>query len=258
MRSVLLFDLDDTLVVEEAAAAAAFTATAQAAEARWQIDAVALAQAARERARQLWHASSTHPYCKRIGMSSWEGLWCRFEGEDPSVRRLAEWSETYRLQTWQLALHDQGVDDFDLARELGELFGQERRKRHETFADAASCLEQLGDTHTLALLTNGACCLQREKLAASGLSEHFDLIVISAQLGFGKPDVRVFEHVLSRLGCDAQHAVMIGDSLHRDVDGALAAGLRGVWVNRGGQRPPDDRPDLVEISTLSELSAVLD
>ena len=141
---------------------------------------------------------------------------------------------------------------------LGERFGQERRKCHETFADAADCLERLGDTHTLALLTNGACCLQLEKLAASGLSEHFELVVISAQLGFGKPDGRVFEHALSELDCDTQHAVMIGDSLHRDVDGALAAGLHGLWVNRHGQPRPENRSDLVEISTLRDLPAALD
>ncbi|MGH2833059.1 MAG: HAD family hydrolase [Solirubrobacteraceae bacterium] len=257
MRSVLLFDLDDTLVVEEAAAASAFAATAQVASTAHELEPQSLALVARERARQLWHASATHPYCRRIGMSSWEGLWCRFEGHDPNVRQLRKWSATYRLQTWQLALNDQGVDDIELARELGERFGQERRKRHETFADAVTCLERLGDTHTLALVTNGACCLQREKLMASGLSEHFELVVISAQLGFGKPDVRIFEHVLSQLDCDAQNAVMIGDSLHRDVDGALAAGLRGVWVNRHGHPRPEDRPDLVEVSALSDLQAAL-
>lgn len=257
MRGVLLFDLDDTLVVEEAAAAAAFAATAQAANSAHELDAQALALAARERARQLWHASASHPYCRRIGISSWEGLWCRFEGEDPNVRLLREWSATYRLEAWRLALSDQGIDDIELARELGERFGQERRKRHEPFADARDCLEHLGGSHTLALVTNGACCLQREKLTESGLDQHFDVVVISAQLGFGKPDVRVFEHVLRRLDCDAQHAVMIGDSLARDVDGALAAGLCGVWVNRRGDPPPQDRPDLLEIQTLSDLPAVL-
>lgn len=257
MRDVLVFDLDDTLVVEEAAAAAAFTATALAASTTRELDAQALAQGARERARQLWHASTNHPYCRRIGISSWEGLWCRFEGEDPNMRQLREWSATYRLQTWWLALGDQGVDDIKLARELGERFGDERRKRHEAFADAQDCLEQLGGSHTLALLTNGACCLQREKLTASGLDQHFDVVVISAQLGFGKPDVRVFEHVLWQLHCDASRAVMIGDSLARDIDGALAAGLRGVWVNRRGDPRPQDRPDLLEVRTLSDLPAAL-
>jgi FMN phosphatase YigB (HAD superfamily) len=50
---------------------------------------------------------------------------------------------------------------------------------------------------------------------------------------------------------------MIGDSLTRGVDGAIAAGLQGVWVNRSGQPRPTDRTDLVEVTTLSDLPAVL-
>jgi FMN phosphatase YigB (HAD superfamily) len=46
---------------------------------------------------------------------------------------------------------------------------------------------------------------------------------------------------------------MIGDSLRNDVDGALAAGLRAVWVNRAGSPHPDDRPDLVEVRGLTAL-----
>lgn len=50
---------------------------------------------------------------------------------------------------------------------------------------------------------------------------------------------------------------MVGDSLSRDVDGALAAGLGAVWVNRNGNPAREERVDLVEISTLSELPDVL-
>ena len=45
-----------------------------------------------------------------------------------------------------------------------------------------------------------------------------------------------------------------GGSRARDVDGALAAGLGAVWVNRYGRPRPEDRPDLVEVSTLAGLT----
>ena len=257
MERALLFDLDDTLVVEEPAAVAAFQATAQVAGARHDLDVQALAAAARSRARELWYAAPTHPYCMRVGISSWEGLWCRFDGEEPETARLREWSPTYRLKAWELALADQGVNDAELAGTLGERFGLERRSRHETFTDAQACLEELRDSYLLALATNGADCLQQEKLAASGLSEFFDVVVVSAQVGVGKPDASIFRHALSLLGCDEQDAVMVGDSLARDVDGAIAAGLRGVWVNRSQSQRPADRPDLLEITTLSDLPGVL-
>jgi putative hydrolase of the HAD superfamily len=193
----------------------------------------------------------------RVGISSWEGLWCRFEGEAPDVQLLREWSPTYRRETWRLALVSQEIDDLPLAEELAEQFGVERRTRHEVFADAVEALDQLRLSHSLALVTNGAACLQREKLAASGLSDSFEAVVVSADLGVAKPDASVFKHALRKLGAKGDHAVMVGDSISKDIDGALAAGLGAVWVNRRGLPPPPNRADLTEVSTLGDLPQAL-
>lgn len=257
MRSALLFDLDDTLMVEEPAATAAFGATAEVAAERYEIDPSILAVEARSRARELWYAAPTHEYCMRVGISSWEGLWCRFEGDGPEARALRDWSPTYRREAWRLALADQEVDDSQLAKELAEQFSVERRARHEVFADAVSSLGELKESHSLALVTNGAACLQREKLAASGLGEFFEAVVVSADLGVAKPDASIFEYTLSQLGVDSNHAVMVGDSISKDVDGALAAGLRAVWLNRNGSSAPSGLVTPIEISTLANLSRAL-
>jgi putative hydrolase of the HAD superfamily len=258
VRRALLFDLDDTLMVEESAAAAAFRAAADLASERCNLDPGALASGARCRARELWYAAPTHGYCMRVGISSWEGLWCRFEGEGSDVRALREWSPTYRRETWRLALMDQGVDDVGLAEELAERFPAERRARHEVFAEVPGALCRLAESHSMALVTNGAACLQREKLAASGLSGHFEAVVVSADLGVAKPDPSVFEHALSELGTRKNLAVMVGDSIPKDVDGALAAGISAVWVNRSRSSTAGARDDLVEISTLSDLPDLLE
>jgi phosphoserine phosphatase len=258
VTTTLLFDLDDTLVVEEPAAVAAFAATAARAAAVHGLDAQRLAHAARLRARELWRAAPTHPYCARIGISSWEGLWCRFEGDGPALAAMRAWSPAYRRGAWTLALADLGVDDRALAEELGETFGVERRRRHRTFPDVAAALAAARPSHRLGLLTNGASCLQREKLAASGLAGHFDAVVVSGELGLAKPDVAVFRHALALLDADAAQTTMIGDSIERDIDGATAAGLRAVWLNRSGAPRPDGRPALIEIAGLDELADALD
>ena len=107
--------------------------------------------------------------------------------------------------------------------------------------------------HPMAVVTNGAACLQREKLAASGLADRFGAVVVSGEVGVGKPDAAVFRVALERLGAD--EAVMIGDSLDRDIDGALAAGLGAVWINRFGTR--GGRDGVPEIASLAELPALL-
>jgi putative hydrolase of the HAD superfamily len=59
-------------------------------------------------------------------------------------------------------------------------------------------------------------------------------IVISGEVGYGKPDHRIYQLVLSRLGTRQESTWNIGDSLKRDILGAKAIGIKTVWVNRHG------------------------
>jgi phosphoserine phosphatase len=258
VTTAILLDLDDTLVVEESAADAAFLATAEVAAARHAVDAAALARTARARARELWRAGPVYDYGEgTLGMSSWEALWCRWEGDAAEIRSAREWAAGYRGAAWRIALADHGVVDVALAEELGERFGAERRLRHEAFPDARPALEALRRSHALALVTNGASCLQREKLAGSGLGEDdFDAVVISGDLGVGKPDSAIFVHTLSELGVAADRAVMIGDSLERDIAGAAALGIRGIWLNRDGGASASANGH-VQISTLADVESLI-
>jgi putative hydrolase of the HAD superfamily len=257
MTRALLLDLDDTLVVEEPAAVAAFAATASAAAERHPLDPRQLALDARACARELWRGAEVCAFGRRIGISSWEALWCRYEGDDEELRAMRAWAPGFRRNAWSAALERQGVHDDDLAAELGELFGEERRARHETFEDAAPMLDALRGDYRLVLVTNGACCLQREKFEASGLADRFDAVVVSGELRSAKPDPAVYAHALSALGAEPSDAVMVGDSLRNDVDGPIAAGLTGIWLNRAGASRPADRADLVEIADLRALPGAL-
>ena len=254
MANVLLFDLDETLMVEESAAVAAFRATAQRAATNHDVDTDALAVAARARARELWRAAPTHGYCLRVGISSWEGLWCRYEGSGHMTQELREWSSTYRREAWTLALAEQGVEDPGLADELGEQFLVERRARHEVFPDVEAALRNLSATYVLGVVTNGASCLQREKLHTSGLADYFDVVVVSADVGVAKPHATVFRRALAELA--AERAVMVGDSVEKDVRGADVAGLGAVWLNRSRRSRPDDL-DVPRVASLDELPDVL-
>ena len=257
MTRALLLDLDDTLVVEEPAAVAAFAATARVAAERHPLDPAALALDARARAREIWRAAPHYAFCRRIGISSWEGSSAATRATATSCARCASGRRAIAARRGARALADQGVDDDELAGELGERFGADRRALHETFADAAPALDALGADHALALVTNGASCWQREKLAASGLADRFEVVVVSGELGTAKPDPAVYAHALSALGAEPGDAVMVGDNLRNDVDGALAAGLGAVWLNRDGRPRPQDRPDIREIAGLGELPAAL-
>ena len=259
MSVALLLDLDETLIEEDAAAAAAFEATAAFGEACDPriTDPVGFVAAARAQARHLWSSAPTYDYCRYIGISSTEGLWCCFEGDGAATAALRRRSPTYRRATWSRALQTQGVKDDALTDALAKRFAAERRARHRVFADVGPALAELRERHPLVLVTNGASCLQQEKLDRSGLRPFFDVVVVSAEFGAGKPDAAIFRYALSRLAEPHDQAVMLGDSLDRDIDGALSAGLQAIWVNRLGQPRPANRQEVVEVSTLDEAVATL-
>ena len=77
-------------------------------------------------------------------------------------------------------------------------------------------------------------------LAAHGLADAFDAILVSAEVGWRKPHRRIFEAALERCGVRAEEAVHVGDTPHDDVQGAHAAGIRAILI--GAREPPEDLP----------------
>lgn len=69
-------------------------------------------------------------------------------------------------------------------------------------------------------------------LQALGLESYFQSVTISTEVGFAKPDARIFAIALQKHGCSAERAWHIGDSLEEDYQAARAAGMRGIWLNR--------------------------
>jgi putative hydrolase of the HAD superfamily len=74
-------------------------------------------------------------------------------------------------------------------------------------------------------------------LDALKLREFFTSITISTQIGVAKPDPQIFTAALEKHYCDAQDAWHIGDSFRQDYEGARAAGLRAILIERTSQIP---------------------
>lgn len=250
---VLVFDLDDTLVVEKDSAAAAFGAACRLAAERCGLDPAALHSSVKETCSNLWHHHSpARAYAVEVGISSWEALWSRFEGEHEDLALLRNWAPSYRRDSWLNALRLHGVDDVDLAAELANAFVTHRRAHHVVYDDVRPALERLRGRYRMALLTNGASDLQREKVTRAGLGAYFHEILVAADIGIAKPDPRIFRALLTRLRVEPQAAVMLGDSQSRDIQGAAAIGMRTVWVNRAGVPRRDGVACDLEVASLAE------
>lgn len=253
----IIFDLDDTLIAEGKSVRLAFHETCRHAEERYGIAAARLEETIQLKARELWHTAPVHDYCFNIGISSWEALYGDFSGEAPELAILREWVPSYRSRAWSESLRHHGIDDEKLADRLASIFMLSRRSHHEVYADTHPCLEALAGSYPLVLLTNGAPAIQREKIESSGIGRYFLDILVSGEIGIGKPDVRVFQLALERLNSEPGVTWMVGDSLARDITGGQATGLHTAWMNRNN-RPKD--PVIIperEVHSLAEFIDVL-
>lgn len=111
------------------------------------------------------------------------------------------------------------------------------------------------DRVPVAVVTNNVVVEQRMKLARCGLTRYVDALVTSEEIGAQKPDAKIFEAALTRLGAPAAGAVMLGDAWSTDILGAHAAGLRAVWLNRQGATSPD--PTVPELRSLEPTDEVM-
>lgn len=262
--TTVLFDLDDTLIQQAAADGAALRATiASLGDALGSSSAEALRQAVPREAQTAWLASPFAEYTERIGISAGEGLWAHFLGDHPALRGLRDWTVGFRRGVWQAALADAGLDrlaeDVVGCDHLASRFAAERRAHHRLWPDALTTLRRLRATMRLGLVTNGAPCLQREKLAASGLAPLFDSVVISGDLNIGKPHRAPFEQALRDLQASPAQTAMVGDNPLRDIAGAQGAGLAlSIWLRRGPHGPVGHITPDAAIDSLTVLPALLD
>src|SRR5471030_1463506 len=108
----------------------------------------------------------------------------------------------------------------------------------EMYDDVAPVLQQLFDAGLrIGLISNTHRCL-------ASFQSHFELqglisaTISSSDHGLMKPHPSIFNAALQLLGVDAAEAVMVGDSLKHDIEGALAVGMRAILLNRGDAAAP--------------------
>jgi len=133
----------------------------------------------------------------------------------------------------------------------------------------------------LGVITNGDLAFQTDKLHRIALWDELDLtpvradgslddprrrgrLLASGELGVTKPDPRIFDAAAAALGVESGACAYVGDRVRTDAVGAHAAGMLGIWLDRGDARNPvtdgaEGAPPagVARIRSLSELPALL-
>jgi len=160
-----------------------------------------------------------------------------------------------RADVYRALLADQPVDAA-LASDLEKHFWDCYCRHCVQPADTVRTLEALRAAgKKLGVITNGPVEWQSRKLRTLGLVDYFDDVIISDAVGVAKPDARIFNLALERLGVEAAESMYVGDHPQIDIAGARAAGLRAVW-----KRVPYwsmTSEDVLVVDRLSEIQVRL-
>ena len=148
-----------------------------------------------------------------------------------------------RREVVRIALVEMGMADAELAIAIGDAYSHRRSIGIEPLPDAIDTVRWFRESGCrLALLTNGAGPAQRAKIARFGLACLFDTILVEGEVGFGKPDERVYRLALEGLGAKASDAWMVGDNLDWDVTAPQKLGISGIWIDRRNEGLPSGSP----------------
>lgn len=121
-------------------------------------------------------------------------------------------------------------------------------------------LQELKKKYRLGLVSNFAYPPAiRQALRKFHLSNFFEVVVISGDIGWRKPSPKIFENALEALNMHASEVVFVGDAPFHDIAGARHVGMKTVLLRRLGKKENVDtgNPDKI-ISRLEELLVALE
>ncbi|QHW29697.1 noncanonical pyrimidine nucleotidase, YjjG family [Paenibacillus rhizovicinus] len=148
----------------------------------------------------------------------------------------------------------QDVDGLEWENRYRDLLGG---GTHILIDGAMEVCQRLSVTHRLFVITNGITRTQINRLQLTGLHDYFEAIFDSQRIGHQKPSTAFFDYVRHHIpGFEREKALVIGDSLHTDIKGGLQSGIDTCWFNRTSQLNPPSIPSTYTISNLSELIGI--
>lgn len=172
--------------------------------------------------------------------------------EEASFERLMELD---RLVFGRLGYPDLPESFF---RDVDQAFRQ--RSAFHVFPDVIPALKAMRVSGLrLAVVSNWGWAAP-ELLQTLELAQHFEVLSISARVGYQKPHPAIFKHALELLGVDAGHAIHVGDDPKADVVGARRAGIEPILVDRRGRtHPPIGAGTPADgVTVIADLAELLD
>ena len=170
--------------------------------------------------------SSRQALADRMGKSRDELEDLVFNGDSGDRAQLGEISvaEHWENIRRRLGLDEAGIDEFQRQFWDGD----------QLDVELVDTIRSLRGRYKTGLLSNAFSDLRQVVTSLLNFSDAFDEMVISAEVHLMKPDPRIYQVALQRLGVAAQEAVFIDDLL-RNVEGARSQGLHAIHFRQRSQ-----------------------
>jgi putative hydrolase of the HAD superfamily len=141
---------------------------------------------------------------------------------------------------------------------LAEMYRGVSRFRLQLYPEVKTALDELGQRFKLAALSDAQSAWARPEMRAVGIEGYFQPIIVSGDLGFRKPDKRIFEAALNGLDLPPKNVVFVGNDMYRDIYGAKQFGMKTVFFssNQGRQTANGVEPDYI-IYRFAELGQAI-
>jgi putative hydrolase of the HAD superfamily len=181
----------------------------------------------------------------------------RWFWSDAERHRIGRNDQTAARRTiTRLAFEALGIDQNDVSVAIADEYSVRRLEAMFLFPGAVETLQRLKDSGVkLSLITNGEGVLQRGKIIRFGLEPYFDSIFVEGELGYGKPEERVYLEAAASLNLSPQQCWIVGDNLEWEVKVPKKLGFFTVWNdcrNRGVPQECNPEPDLV-VTSIAEI-----
>ncbi len=137
---------------------------------------------------------------------------------------------------------------------LAEIYRGLSLFRLQLYPDVREVLDELRQRFKLGAISDAQTPWARPEMRAVAIDSYFNPIVVSGDLGYRKPDKRIFELALKNLGLPRENVIFVGNDMYRDIYGARKAGLKTVffWSNQGRKKTEGADPDYI-IYRFAEL-----
>lgn len=146
-----------------------------------------------------------------------------------------------RLIRFQCFLEQVGKREFSNALEMYYIYWDTILKVMEPEPGVRELIAALhADGIRIGVGTDMTAYIQYKKLIGLDIMRYISFIVTSEEAGAEKPSEKFFRLCVEKAGCLPEECVFIGDSLEKDVYGAEAYGLKGIWYCPGKERRKSD------------------